>query len=226
MAERGQCLLSCIPVRSEAKSQAEIVTQLLYGETYEVLERTSDWLRIRIDYDGYEGWMSANQYEVVAFSDRVLSKELFRIERSSEGICVPLGGEISDLNRGEEEELEVQDIAKKFLGVPYLWGGKTFMGIDCSGFMQVIHKVAGIKLARDASQQVTCGAEVPFGQQKAGDLAFFISKSGNINHVGLLLGPDSIIHASGKVRVDTITEEGILLPSGEYSHDFHSFRRL
>ncbi len=224
MAERGQCRLSCIPVRAEGKSQAEMVTQLLYGETYQVLDRTEDWMNIRIDYDGYTGWISANQFEPVSFSGTRINTALFHFAKDS-GTCIPMGSEVPD-SPSDPELLNVLELAKRFLGVPYLWGGKTFMGIDCSGFMQVIHKATGIKLPRDASQQVSCGTEVHYGQHQSGDLAFFISKAGNINHVGLMLDAETIIHASGQVRTDTLTEKGIYLPSGNYSHDFHSFRRL
>jgi hypothetical protein len=100
--------------------------------------------------------------------------------------------------------------AMHFLNSPYLWGGKNPFGIDCSGLSQVAYKIAGIAIPRDASKQVTAGESVSFlSETKPGDLAFFDNDEGIITHVGILLSPNKIIHASGKVRIDTIDHQGI-----------------
>jgi len=97
-----------------------------------------------------------------------------------------------------------------FLNAPYLWGGRNLLGIDCSGFTQIVYKINGIPLDRDASQQALQGQTLSFIEEsEAGDLAFFDDTEGNITHVGLLLEDHHIIHASGCVRIDRIDQSGI-----------------
>ncbi len=208
MAVQGQCKLSVIPVRSEPKSQAEIVTQILFGETYIVLSKTPEWLKVKMDFDGYEGWISENQFSSdIVESDDLVSRP-FVLDRNT---VLPMGSEISGKNESTEvPKANVIKIAKSLLNSPYLWGGRTFMGIDCSGFVQVIHKVIGVSLPRDASQQVTIGEEVLFGNQKAGDLVFFVNEKQRVNHVGMMINQREIIHASGGVRIDDLTVKGIV----------------
>lgn len=123
---------------------------------------------------------------------------------------------------------EIVDMATALLNTPYLWGGRTAFGIDCSGFTQLLYKIAGIKLPRDASQQVHEGKTINFiSEAKPGDLAFFDNEEGNIVHVGILDGQGSIIHASGKVRKDTFDQQGIFNNRlGKYTHSFRIIKRL
>lgn len=117
--------------------------------------------------------------------------------------------------------------ANKMLNTPYLWGGKTNMGIDCSGFTQAIYKVCGLQLPRDAYQQAELGSKVKLKDAHAGDLAFFENADGKITHVGILIGNGKIIHASGKVKVCKIDDKGIF--DGElndYSHKLSLIKRV
>mgnify|MGYP001204302548 CR=1 FL=1 len=223
MSGKGQCLLSVIPVRAEGKSQAEIVTQLLYGETYSILSQNSEWIEIEIDFDGYKGWISANQFYPQEFDPKgvVFSN---RFETLHDQV-VPFGASVP--HDTGFATMSITDLALLLKGSPYLWGGKTFMGIDCSGFIQVIHKVKNIVLPRDASQQVKHGEAVAFEERRAGDIAFFINENGKVHHVGLLLSQNEIIHASGSVRIDPFSITGIEhATTGNLTHSYFGIRRL
>jgi cell wall-associated NlpC family hydrolase len=119
-------------------------------------------------------------------------------------------------------------ITRQFLNVPYLWGGKTPFGIDCSGFSQIVVRCIGINLHRDAYQQAEQGKVVSFLEEvQTGDLAFFDNEEGRITHVGIMLNSHSIIHASGKVRLDNIDSYGILdAENRNYSHKLRIIKRL
>lgn len=228
MTSVGQCLISCIPLRAEPKSTAEMVTQVLYGETYTVLESGSDWIKIRLNADQYEGWMSANQFNAPSFqSNFIQNHSLFY---SHNGVYIPLGGEVFQPLEAETKQSahDLADMASLFLNSPYLWGGKTFMGMDCSGLVQVCWRaVTGQTLPRDASQQVAMGEKVDWGNHHRNDLAFFCNDAGKITHVGILFSETEIIHASGKVRIDRFTPDGIYNEDvDKHTHKLSVIKRL
>jgi hypothetical protein len=121
----------------------------------------------------------------------------------------------------------ISNIAKSYLNVPYLWGGRTHFGIDCSGFTQMVYKLMGINLRRDASLQAEDGTLVDgLTKVKLGDLAFFGAEEGRITHVGIMLNGEQIIHASGKVKIDAIDEEGIYSKELKtYTHKLRLIKR-
>lgn len=244
------CKVAVSPVRAEATDRAEIVTQLVFGEVLEIVGRDEQWLHIRTYLDNYEGWIDSKQ--VHALSQKEVKRWLdgAAIEASlvrqletpwgpqwiTRGAFVPSDGaeefnigrdNFRFLNPADPAPETTLELALRYENTAYLWGGKTPFGIDCSGLMQTVHRYFGINLPRDAAQQVEHGQEVDFDDRQAGDLAFFINKNGRVHHVGLLLDRDTIIHASGFVRIDDFTEKGIVRRTdAEVSHVFFGVRRL
>ena len=218
--KKAICNVSVAPVRAESSDKAEIVTQLLFGESISVLEVNSNWTKIRMDYDGYEGWMDTKQYSVVSEeylqNRRVnLITENFQSHILKDGkILLSIGSEVDfetiSTQKSEDLRQNIIATAKEFLNVPYLWGGKSFFGIDCSGFTQLVYKVNGKKIPRDTYQQGDLGQVLDFVEEsQAGDLAFFENSEGRIIHVGIMLNSHQIIHAHGKVRIDELDSTGI-----------------
>lgn len=254
----GVCRLSLVSVRKDHTDQSEQVTQLLFGDEYEVIEQTKDkkWFRIRINFDQYEGWIDALQYHSVSreyfeYLNRaefkittditssllynkiplmilmgsmipISSTELFKMEEQ-----FAFNGESKALGQKREFEF-LKHIAIKYLNAPYQWGGKSPFGIDCSGFTQMVFKICGYKLLRDAWQQANQGKALKMlSDMQPGDIAFFKNAEDKIVHTGILLGDNKIIHASGKVRIDHINEEGILnVDTKIYTHSLAHIRRI
>ncbi len=144
-----------------------------------------------------------------------------------EGFEYAYDGQTNTIKHGQINEFVV-DSAYTFINAPYLWGGRSPLGIDCSGFTQVVYKLAGQKLQRDAYQQADQGITLGFIEEaEPGDLAFFDNEEGKIIHVGILLGQGKIIHASGKVRIDRIDHQGIFNEeTGKYSHKLRIIKRI
>lgn len=257
--EYGVCLLSVVPCRKEPSGASEMVTQLLFGECYSVLEKQEDWLKIKTDYDAYECWLSAKQHNTIYEKEfkslqsapLMLCNELISIlTDKTNGLHFPLtigaslpgfsndGFSIRDKvfhYEGATASATVKQPASTilktaylFLNAPYLWGGKSPFGIDCSGFTQLVYKLNGYQLPRDAYQQVELGEALSFVEEaQAGDLAFFDNEEGRIVHVGILLDHQQIIHASGCVRIDKFDHYGIFHSDNKkYSHMLRVIKRI
>jgi hypothetical protein len=250
----GICNLAIIPLRFEASDRSEIVSQVLFGEHFEILEQLKQWSRIRLQYDAYEGWIDTKQMQPISESSFtqlsedaiILSGDLIEYITTPANLLIPipLGSSLSFLNHNEInvsnfdfEGTKVSGIKSKnnlintaysYLNAPYLWGGKTPFGIDCSGFTQMVYKLNGYKLLRDASQQASQGEALSFIEEsEPGDLAFFDNDEGNIIHVGIIMANNYIIHASGKIRIDRLDHLGIYNPeTNKHTHKLRVIKKI
>jgi hypothetical protein len=227
----GICNLSILPLRLEPSDTSELVSQVLYGDLFKVLEQRKQWSKIRLAYDKYEVWIDNKQYlEITEASYQNLNLEALKL--SSDLVefvqdenqllnTIVLGSTLNGLSLlnhtyegvyvdKQNPKSEIISTAFKYLNSPYLWGGKTPFGIDCSGFTQMVYKLNGYKLLRDASQQASQGEALSFIEEsEPGDLAFFDNNEGVITHVGIIMKDNYIIHAHGKVRIDRLDHSGI-----------------
>lgn len=217
---KGICVVTVAPVRAENSDRAEIVTEMLFGESADILEVNKNWTKIKMHYDGYEGWMDTKQIKHITdehLTNRkvTLITENFASIMTNDGrTLLSMGSEVEYATVASRRSHNLREsialTAKEFLNVPYLWGGKSFFAVDCSGFVQLVFKIHNIKLPRDTYQQAEVGEVLSFVEEsQPGDLAFFENSEGKIIHVGIMLENQKIIHASGKVRIDTLDSSGI-----------------
>lgn len=251
------CALSCVPIRREFRDASEMVSQMLFGDTCECLSISENekWVFIRTTYDAYEGWVDAKQL-VQVDEEYVLKLEqapyvyvssLYGLVKSeTKFIPLLMGSRLpfyknGILTIGDEplifegeygvarpfDAVELERMAYLYMGAPYLWGGKSPFGLDCSGYMQQLFRMFGVQLPRDAYQQEELGLNVPFEYAQQGDLAFFKNPEGRVVHVGLVLKGNKIIHASGQVRIDHLDETGIIHSDQKiYTHRLASIKRI
>ena len=227
----GICNLSLIPLRLESSDKSELVSQVLYGELFQILEKRKNWIKIRLAFDDYEGFIDSKQYKEISerdFKDLHKSNQSFSTDlvefvqdENNQLIPILIGSSLGGLNilnhsydGNYNSEIKPKSnlikTASLYLNAPYLWGGKSPFGIDCSGFTQQVYKINGYKLFRDASQQAGQGEVLSFIEEsEPGDLAFFDNSEGEIIHVGIILENNYIIHAHGSVRIDRLDQTGI-----------------
>jgi hypothetical protein len=228
--------LSIVPLRSEPAEIAEMVNQVLFGEHFKVLENQKKFSRIRLAHDDYEGWICNKQwmtiekenYDKLQKETPTITTDILDIIKHENFQPIVMGSILPTYKSGhallnEEmylfEGLTTQGFTEKkylienalmYLNTPYLWGGRSPLGIDCSGFIQMVYRLQGIKLPRDTYQQAEVGTTLKSVEEsEAGDLAFFENNEGKITHVGIIMENNHIIHASGKVRIDKLDKQGI-----------------
>jgi len=246
-------LVAVCPMRKEAAHRSEMVSQLLFGELATVLETAGDFVRVHTLYDEYEGWCQQSQLifmeeTPVASSNRLSKGWSSKLEVNGNSMMIGAGTPLNlfsantlsvegfhftydsacwETDKASFVEDQLNVVARQFLNTAYLWGGRSIFGIDCSGFVQQVFRHFGIRLPRDAYQQAAIGETIGFLQEAhCGDLAFFDNAEGRITHVGMMLSADSIIHASGQVRIDPIDNMGIVhAQSGKRTHQLRIIKR-
>lgn len=255
----GICNLSIVPCRKEPSHRSEMVTQLLFGEHFQIIGTFENWANIKIAYDDYECWIDKKQFlpilqptfDILNSTEQFYCNELVQIIRNNKtsmlfpivmGSTLPnfdsnecavenssytYEGEFSSGHQAIDKNILIET-GMMYLNTPYLWGGKTPFGIDCSGFTQTVYKLNGIKLLRDAYQQAEQGETLSFVEEaEAGDLAFFDNEEGRIVHVGIVMEGNKIIHASGNVRIDGFDHQGIFNHDKKnYSHRLRLLKRI
>ena len=246
--------LAIVPMRIEAVDQAEMVNQILFGEHFKVLEVRKKWSKVRLAHDSYEGWVCNKQWiEIEKDIYKQLDKEVATIAIDILDIIskdhhqpIVIGSILPSFKSGHAlinnemyrfDGLTTAGFTKKeklvenalmYLNAPYLWGGRSPLGIDCSGFTQMVYRLQGVNLPRDAYQQAEVGTTLSFVEEsEAGDLAFFDNNEERITHVGIILENNHIIHASGKIRIDRIDQQGIFNKElGTHTHKLRLIKSI
>jgi gamma-D-glutamyl-L-lysine dipeptidyl-peptidase len=242
-----------VPLRSGPSHRSEILSEVLFGEKYVIVDQIDHWIKVETDFDNYQGWIDINhvQHSIVQGNScgHVLNKNLLCYKRDKTKIVLEPGCDIYSpdfeekiffagnnvFTAGKEFNKSyittsdsLPDTAMKFINSPYIWGGRIPSGIDCSGLTQLVYKIHGIKIGRNSWQQAESGTEISFiDETMPGDLVFFDDERGKISHVGMIVSRGLVIHASGMVRIDSIDHQGIFRKEIEsYSHHLRTIRRI
>jgi cell wall-associated NlpC family hydrolase len=258
MTKFGICEQSLVPVRKYSSDQSEMINQLIFGDLLTILDTKGSWCLIVTQHDMYEGWVDVKQIAILTPSqfNKLISDTSYLLASTCVSASTKtgktkhliLGSRLPNFNKnsflissekylfnGDIQTMpskiigsDIVSIAMKFIGTPYLWGGRSPFGIDCSGFTQIVFSMVGAKLKRDASLQVEMGEAIDFiNESQAGDLAFFDNSEEKIIHVGIILNNKQIIHASGEVRIDSIDHQGIYNEEQKkYTHKLRIIKRI
>ncbi len=246
-----------VPIRADRADEAEIMTQMLFGDTYEILDTYKQWRYIKTAYEKYEGWIdekvlleiSDNEFETLNdqqpyYTTNIVSEVIFPQSGrfllpmgsmlphfNPEKLTLQMGDETGVFNgnfiTGKHDKAKVLEFALTYENSPYLWGGKTHFGLDCSGLTQMAYKLCGQHLLRNAKDQATQGVSIKLSEAESGDLAFFTNDKGKVIHVGFLLGDGTIFHSHGNAHIDDIDDKGIWSRKFQrYSHRLSDVRRI
>ncbi len=237
--KKAVCKVMAAAIRKESNDQAEMLTQLLFGETMTILDFGKYWAKIKMDFDDCEGYVDTRQIEEItdeqiANRKTNLVKEKFISTKLNDDTIalLSLGSEIDfpidSPEKSEAIKTRITNAAQDFLNIPFLWGGRSFFGVDSGSLVQLVYKINAIRLPRYPNQQSEKGEVLSFIEEsESGDLAFFENESGEINHVGIMLEDQKIIHASGKVRIDTLDSTGIFNQElNQHTHKLRFVKRI
>tara|TARA_R110002049_G_scaffold266984_3_gene443255 strand:- start:5061 stop:5813 length:753 start_codon:yes stop_codon:yes gene_type:complete len=246
----GICNLSIVSLRQNPDDTSEMVTQLLYGDHFKVLEQRKFWSKIRVAFDTVEGWVDNKQFTLISEDDFIQTESATKIHLSSDLVSfispnnnslmpIVAGSSIQNLEllkhifdgnqiHSVQTKEKLIPTALLYLNSPFLWGGKTPFGIDCGGLTQMVYKTNGYRLLRTAQEQSKQGEALSFIEEsEPGDLAFFDDANGVIDHVGIIMQDNYIIHAYGKVRIDRIDHTGIFNTElKNYSHKLRVIKKI
>lgn len=246
--------LALIPLRAEASDRSEMISQVLLGEHFKILEQQTNWVKIELHHDQYQGWIDRKQFQPISettykqlcSTDPQFNGDLveFIAQPNHSLMTIPLGASVHFLHiaeaniknwnfegsiiSGVQAKSQLIPTAYMYLNAPYLWGGRSPFGIDCSGFVQMVYRINGYSLPRDAYQQAVVGYPLSFIEEaEPGDLAFFDNEEGRIVHVGIIMDNNYIIHASGQVRIDRLDHLGIYNPeTNRHTHKLRVIKKI
>jgi cell wall-associated NlpC family hydrolase len=251
--DRYICENVFVPLRSGPTHKSEMLSQVLFGEKYEILDQVGHWMKITTLFDSYNGWIDIDHVQHSLYREEtkgyVLNKSLLCYKNDKTKMILEAGCEIyspdfekKTFTAGTSHYTasndfsdhfihtsdSLTDIAMKFLNSPYIWGGRIPSGIDCSGLTQLTYKIFGKAIPRDSWKQAETGVAINFiDETMSGDLVFFDNEQGKISHVGMILSRGLVIHASGRVRIDQIDHQGIYKhETQKYSHHLRTIKRI
>jgi len=251
--EKYICENVFVPLRSGPSHKSEMLSQILFGEKYNEIEKSGNWMKIETQFDNYTGWIDIDHLQQTIDTEvsagNVLNRPLLCFRNDNTKMILEAGCEIynpdfekKQFSIGENTYITSEDFsneyiastdslpdtALKFINSPYIWGGRIPSGIDCSGLTQLVYKINGVKIPRDSWQQAEAGRSIDFiNEAEPGDLVFFDNDRGKISHVGMIFSKGLVIHASGRVRIDVIDHQGIYKPeTAKYSHHLRMIKRI
>lgn len=251
--ERYICENVFVPLRSGPSHKSEMLSQVLFGEKYDIVDKAGKWIKVETIFDKYQGWIDTDHLQNTPDENSkkgsTLTRSLLCYKNDKTKIVLEAGCEVynpdfdkkqfnigknlysasDDFNSGYLATNDsLPDTALKFINSPYIWGGRIPSGIDCSGLTQLVYKIHGIPIPRDSWQQAEAGRSIDFiNETEPGDLVFFDNDRGRISHVGMIFSKGLVIHASGRVRIDSIDHQGIFKPEiNSYSHKLRTIRRI
>jgi gamma-D-glutamyl-L-lysine dipeptidyl-peptidase len=242
-----------VPLRSGPSHKTEMLSQVLFGEKYSVIDNAGSWIKIETVFDKCVGWIDGEHQQDSPLEGiqcgHVLNRSLVCYKNDKTKMILEAGCEV--FNPDFEDKIfyigknqyttdrefsnkfistndSLTETAMKFINSPYILGGRIPSGIDCSGLVQLVYKIHGISLPRNSWAQADAGSNIDFiDLVEPGDLVFFDDERGKIAHVGMILSKNSVIHAYGRVRIDTIDHQGIFKPEiNGYSHKLRTIRRI
>lgn len=252
---QGIVLQGFVPLRREPSERSEMISQILFGESFDILEQSGGWAFIKLHFDAYEGWAGQSDIHELntpndpSLETRIVSSQVTSVirKRTNQQVLLPAGAVAANFSDGSfrvngetfkveigdhfikaERSNDIEKIVRQFTSIPYLWGGRCGFGFDCSGLVQYLCRIKGIDLPRDSTEQAQLGENVNFIHEiMPGDLAFFDNAEGEINHVGFVLEGGCIVHSSGFVKIDRIDQQGIFnVERGKYTHRLRVIKRI